>query len=181
MQLIELIPIWFLLAVLFVATVHDIRYQKIPNLLTFTSIGVSLLYYSFLNGFSGFLFSLEGICVGIAVMLPPYILGGMGAGDAKLMAAVGGILGPKGVFIAFLFTGLAGGLYSLILLMHSGNLVVSLRRYWLILKTFLVSRRFTYFPPSEEVKKLRLRYGISISLGTLFSIVLRNTINNHFI
>jgi prepilin peptidase CpaA len=181
MQLPELIPICFLLAVLFVATVHDIRYQKIPNLLTLTSISVSLIYYSCVQGISGFVFSLAGIGVGMAVMLPPYIMGGMGAGDAKLMAAVGGVLGPKGVFIAFLFTGLAGGFYSVILLMNSGNLAVSLRRYWLIVKTFLVSRRFTYFPPSEEVKKLRMRYGISISLGTLFSIVLRNTINNHFI
>jgi prepilin peptidase CpaA len=181
MQLLELIPIYFLVAVLFVATFHDIRYRKIPNLLTFTSIGVSLFYYSFLNGVPGFLFSLEGICMGMAVMLPPYVMGGMGAGDAKLMGAVGGVLGPKGVFVAFLLTGIVGGLYSVILLIYSGNLIVSLRRYLLILKTFLVSRKFTYFPPSEEVKKLRLRYGISISLGTLFSIVLRNTINNYFV
>lgn len=177
----ELIPIYFLLAVLFAATIHDIRYQKIPNLLTFTSMGVSLSYYFYLNGMSGFLFSLEGIFLGIAAMLLPYVMGGMGAGDAKLMGAVGGVLGPKGVFVAFLFTGLVGGLYAVILLIHSGNLVVSLRRYSLILRTFLVSRKFTYFPPTEEVKKLRLRYGISISLGTVFSIVLRNTINNNFV
>lgn len=179
--MLELIPIYFLLAVLLAATIHDVRYRKIPNLLTFTSMGASLFYYSYLDGMSGFLFSLEGICLGIAVMLLPYIMGGMGAGDAKLMGAVGGVLGPKGVFVAFLFTGLVGGLYAVILLIHSGNLVDSLRRYWLILKTFLLSRKFMYFPPSEEVKKLRLRYGISISLGTLFTIVLRNTINNHFV
>ncbi len=177
----ELIPIYFLLAVLLAATIYDIRYQKIPNLLTFTSMGVSLSYYFYSNGMSGFLFSLEGIFLGIAVMMLPYVMGGMGAGDAKLMGAVGGVLGPKGVFVAFLFTGLVGGLYAVILLIHSGNLVVSLRRYYLILRTFLVSRKFTYFPPTDEVKKLRLRYGISISLGTVFSIVLRNTINNNFV
>jgi len=177
----ELIPIFFLMAILLTATIHDIRYQKIPNLLTFTSMGASLFYFSYLNGMSGFLFSLEGIFLGVAVMLLPFIMGGMGAGDAKLMGAVGGILGPKGVFLAFLFTGLVGGLYAVVLLIHSGDLSASLRRYWLILKTFLLSRKFTYFPPSEEVKKLRLRYGISISLGSLFSIVLRNIINNYFV
>jgi prepilin peptidase CpaA len=181
MNLSGLIPTYSLVAVLFLATVHDILYQRIPNFLTLTTMVVSLFYYSTLHGLSGFFFSLGGMCVGIALMLLPYLFRGMGAGDVKLMGAVGGILGPSGVLWAFLFTGLVGGLYALLLLIYSGNFATSMRRYALIAKTFLASRQFIYFAPSTEIEKLRLRYGIPIAVGTLLSIVFGNNIDNLFI
>ncbi len=57
--------------------------------------------------------STGGLFLGVAFLLPVYLIGGMGAGDVKLMGAVGSILGPQGVFIAFLYSAIAGGLYAL--------------------------------------------------------------------
>ncbi len=172
----EIIPKFFLTIVLLIALVHDIRFKKIPNWLTFTTIAVAVPYHTVTNGVAGFLFSIEGVGVGIAVLIIPYLMGGMGAGDAKLMGAIGGVLGPKGVFVAFLSTALVGGFYALIILAFCGYLKIALRRYWMILKNLIFFGKFFYLPPSEEERKPLLRYGIAISLGTLFSVFMGNKI-----
>src|SRR5512135_1678390 len=96
-----------LTAALVVAVIFDLRYQKIPNWLTLLTFILAVLYHSITHGLSGFLFAVEGGVVGIFVLLLPYIMGGMGAGDAKFMGAIGGLLGPKGIFVAFLLTALS--------------------------------------------------------------------------
>ena len=94
----------------------------------------------------------------------------MGAGDVKLMGAVGGLLGPKGVFVAFIFTAIIGGIYALVILTLHGLLKETFKRYWMILKTFIFTQKFIYTLPSERGKKPRLYYGVAIALGTIISI-----------
>ncbi|MBS1112479.1 MAG: flp pilus assembly protein protease [Nitrospirae bacterium] len=165
-----------LMLILVIAAISDIRFQKIPNWLTFPTMIGAIIYNTSSMGVSGFLFSSGGIFVGIAVMSLPYLMGGMGAGDAKLMGAVGGLLGPKGIFIAFLLTALIGGIYAMIVLTLYGSLRETLRRYWLLLKTFFLARKLIYIPPSEHEKKPRLRYGVAIALGTIIAMVIKNTL-----
>jgi len=114
---IDIYLIIFLSAVLIVASVNDLRFQKIPNLLTYPAMVVALVYHFVMNGLDGLLFSAGGLALGIAVFILPYLMGGMGAGDAKLMGTVGAILGARGVFIAFLFTAIIGGVYALIVVL----------------------------------------------------------------
>ncbi len=99
----------FLITILIISGVIDIRVQKIPNLLTLPTIVVGLVYHTAMNSWNGLIFSLAGSALGIALFIIPYIMGGMGAGDAKLMGAVGAIVGAEGVLIASLFTAIAGG------------------------------------------------------------------------
>jgi len=106
--------------------------------------------------------------VGIGVMILFYLMGGTGAGDVKLMGAVGGFLGPKGAFIAFLSTSIIGGIYAVVLLVLHGYL----NRYWAILKTFILTKKFIYNPPSNGEEKPKLYYGVAIALGTIISVVL---------
>jgi len=173
---LQFIPCLFLLALLITAALYDIRFQKIPNLLTLPSILMAIFYYTFIKGFEGFLLSVGGVGLGISLMLVPYLMGGMGAGDAKLMGAVGGLLGPKGVFIAFLLTALIGGVYAMVVLAFYGSLRETCLRYWLIFKTFFLAGKIIYIPPSEQEKKPRLRYGVAIALGTIMSVIMKNNI-----
>src|SRR5512136_548273 len=94
---------FILLIVLAIAAITDVRTRRIPNWLTYPTMGAGLSYHVYANGWQGFLFGLEGLLLGFALLLVFYLLGGMGAGDVKLMAGVGSILGPKIVFVAFLF------------------------------------------------------------------------------
>lgn len=166
-----------LTAALVVAVIFDLRYQKIPNWLTLLTFILAVLYHSITHGLSGFLFAVEGGVVGIFVLLLPYIMGGMGAGDAKFMGAIGGLLGPKGIFVAFLLTALTGGVYSVALLAFYGNLGQTLQRYRLILGTFFVMGKLAYLPPPAQQETVpRLRYGIAIALGTLVTVVMKKNI-----
>jgi len=165
---------------LFLSAIRDIRFQKIPNWLTYPTMIVSIAYHSSFNGFRGLLFSIEGVCLGIALLILPYLFGGMGAGDVKLLGAVGGVLGPKGVFVAFLFTAIVGGIYALVLLAVNGYLKETINRYKTILMTFLLSKKFFYIPIPERKKSPRLCYGIAIAVGTLISLFGRSVIDSVF-
>jgi len=165
-----------LLFLLLLATVEDLRFQKIPNRLTFPAMALALVLGTAWHGLQGLIFSLEGIAVGLGTLLVPYLMGGMGAGDTKLMCAVGGFLGPKGAFFAFLFSALAGGIYALVLITVHGNIKVSCARYGSMMKALILTRQWIYLPPGESERKPRLRYGAAIALGTIFSVLWREGI-----
>lgn len=170
---IDVFLIIFLSIILIAAAVNDLRFQKIPNLLTYPAMCIALVYHFIMSGPDGLLFSAGGLAMGIAVLILPYLMGGMGAGDAKLMGAVGAILGAKGVFVAFLFTAIAGGIYALILLLVRRR---AFKGFWqqdvATLKTFIFTRQFIPISGDSNEKKPRLCYGIAIALGTLFSVFL---------
>ena len=165
-----------LMIVLIIAVVSDIRYQKIPNWLTFPAMLAAVVINTSSMGLQGFLFSSGGILVGIAAMIIPYLMGSMGAGDAKLMGAVGGMLGPKGVFVAFLLTALCGGIYALGVLAYYGGLRETVLRYWQMLKMFSLAGKVSYMPPPTQDAKPRLRYGVAIAIGTIITVVMKNSI-----
>jgi prepilin peptidase CpaA len=166
----ETFPIYFLMVVFFIAVIFDIRFHRIPNWLTFSTLGVAVIYHAWTNGLEGLLFSFTGLLVGIGVLIIPYLMGGMGAGDIKLMGAIGGVLGPQKVFVAFLCSAIIGGFYALVLLALSGQIEGTLRRYGATLKAFLLTHKFIYVNPPPHRNDPKLCYGAAIAVGTIISI-----------
>ena len=159
----------FLGIVLAVAAVTDLRFRKIPNLLTFPAMATALCYHLATGGLEGFLFSASGLVLGIAVLIVPFLLGGMGAGDTKLMGVVGATLGPKGVFIAALLTCLFGGIYALIIcIIHRDVRKNILRRCWKAIKLFVYTKQVVVITEDMKEKQPELCYGIAIVTATLF-------------
>jgi prepilin peptidase CpaA len=97
---------------LLVATVVDLRTRRIPNWLTGTmaiaGLGLAALGWGSVSVGA----AVVGCVVGLVLMLPGHLLGATGAGDVKLMAAVGSLLGPVLVVNAVLFTAIAGGVLA---------------------------------------------------------------------
>ena len=170
----EHVLILFLVGVLLSAAIHDRRSHRIPNLLTYPTMVVGLAVHGLTSGLDGLFFSAGGLALGIGILILPYLMGMMGAGDAKLMGAVGAILGPGGVFVAFLFTCVAGGIYALILLTirHEYG-KESIRRCGMVLKTFIYTGQFVSIPASEKKDGPKLPYGVAIALGTLVYVILQ--------
>jgi prepilin peptidase CpaA len=159
----------FLGIVLAIAAVTDVCFRKIPNLLTFPAMATALCYHVAKGGLEGFLFSASGLVLGIAVLIVPFLLGGMGAGDTKLMGVVGATLGPKGVFIAALFTFLFGGIYAFIIcIIHSDVRKNILKRCWTAIKFFIYNRQVVIIPADIKEKHPELCYGIAIVTATMF-------------
>lgn len=166
-DLTQYFPFIYLAIILLIASFTDFRTQKIPNLLTFTGTFIAISYHLFSGGLQGFLFSFLGVVIGIAVLIVPYAMGGMGAGDVKLMGTVGSFLGAKGAFFSFLFTALFGGIYAFIIILVFRKIFQGYFKqlFNTILNLFL-TRKYSPGPLIENKKKPRLCYGIAIALGT---------------
>ena len=150
------------------AAITDVRSSKIPNIITFPLAALGLCIHGISNGIEGLLFSLEGLGLGFGLLLIFYMLGGMGAGDVKLLGAVGAIIGPYDVFIAFLVTSCLGGLYAIGLMVMTWGLPSTAERVKVILTTWLVARVVTA-PSRSDNDQPKLRYGLVIGLGALGS------------
>jgi prepilin peptidase CpaA len=164
-----------------IAALWDLKWQKIPNIFTFPMMLFGFVYHGVTSGLIGLGFSAAGFCIGIFVFLIPYLMGGMGAGDAKLMGAAGAMLGPKGVIIAAVISILFGGIYAMALLaIHHDFSRSLLRRVGISLKTLLLTGQFILIPSGKEEKKPALYYGVPIALGAMCYVYLKIT-GSHFI
>lgn len=156
-----------LLAVLTIAVLYDLRFRRIPNWLTFPAMIAGVAYNTYLGGIPGLLLSLGGLLVGFGVFIAFYMFGGMGAGDVKLMAAIGSLLGPKDVLYAALYTAVAGGVYAILLMVARRTNREALSRYGLMAKSLLCTGHCAYIPQGENEKTTPLCYGVAIAVGTL--------------
>jgi prepilin peptidase CpaA len=118
----EYISIGVALAVCITAVVTDVRSLKIYNWLTLPALASGLIWQVATRGFDGLLDGVTGVLVAFAVLLIPFVTGAMGAGDVKLMSALGAWVGvsfaSQIVLVACLLTGAA----SLIVLLRRGGL-----------------------------------------------------------
>jgi prepilin peptidase CpaA len=157
-----------LLLILVCAAIIDILQHRIPNLLSLGGIVVGISLRTWMSGVSGMLHALGGFAIGTGIFLPFYLLHGMGAGDVKLMGAVGTFLGPK---LALLATGLslgAGGILAIIILISRGGFKPLATRYLATIKCLFVTGKLNHIPPAPgEVATLKFPYASAIGIGTL--------------
>ena len=112
------LPAGIVLAAVLIAAVTDVWNFKVHNVLTLPLLLSGLAYHGLAGGLAG---SVLGVLFGFASLILFYLLGGMGAGDVKLMAAVGAWLGMPATFFVFLASALAAGLYALVLIVAYGR------------------------------------------------------------
>jgi len=94
----------------------DVRTRRIPNALTFPAAALGLVAASVAPGGPGVSASVAGLVVGLALFFPLFLLKGLGAGDVKLMGALGAWLGASVIFGVAFYTSLAGGILALVLI-----------------------------------------------------------------
>ncbi|RDU34658.1 prepilin peptidase [Neobacillus piezotolerans] len=165
-----------LIAVLLICTITDIKSRKILNIVTLPAILIGFIYYFSTNGLDGILFSGKGFLVGFGVLFIPFAMGGIGAGDVKLLAAIGAMKGAFFVIYAFLYAAIVGGLIALFILIHRNELKGFLVR--IINSVFFLT--FSKSKDSIQVSKSDLApsfpYGVSIALGTIAMLFMEGTI-----
>ena len=99
--------------VLVVSIVTDIKTRRIPNLILLPALLLAVILHSIGGGIDGLINTAGGLTVGLAMLFPLYAMGGMGAGDVKLLGVVGGFLGPWGAVVAGLATFMAGAVLGI--------------------------------------------------------------------
>src|SRR5690348_2818418 len=126
-----------LLMLVIPAAVYDYRQRRIPNWLVLAGILTGLAMNVFLlydnpSPFTGLAFALEGLGLALLVYFPLYLLRGMGAGDVKLMAAVGAVVGPLLWLWIFFFTAILGGIIAVIVVLQKRRVSHTLQNLWMI-------------------------------------------------
>jgi prepilin peptidase CpaA len=168
-----------LIALLIAAALIDIKSNRIPNWLVFGGALFGLVYNGFFPAFereSGWLLAIEGLGVGLGMLLPFYMLRAMGAGDVKLMAMVGAFLGPWHTFMAVLATFLAGGVLAIGFLIAKGSLRRGLLNIFLIGHGAMLDvavRSKPVLALDANVSAGKLPYGVAIAAGTISYLVLK--------
>lgn len=150
-----------LLVFVLIVVVTDWRWQRIPNAVTFPVMAIGLVL-GLVEGFPGgvldrgLLDHLAGLGIGFAVSYPFYIGGGIKAGDAKMLMAIGAVRGSIFLLNAALYGALAGGVLALVL---------------------MITRRLT--PPEREprnrveaVLKARIPYGVALGIGAIVALLI---------
>lgn len=160
-----------LISALVAASLTDVAHRRIPNAITYPLAVFGLLYHFHAAGMNGLIFSSTGILAGAGLLLLFHLLGGMGAGDVKLMAAVGAFLGPADVFVAFLCSALIGGLYALVVLWRHGAMQDTLYRIASVAGSLILMRTMPDSGVFPRANLPRLCYGLAISLGTVLSVL----------
>lgn len=145
------------------AAVIDLRTRRVPNALTasLALIGIALAGAGL--GRVGLGASLLGALLGVACMMPGHLFGATGAGDVKLLGAVGALLGPVDIVKAFIGTAIAGGVVALIVALQRGRL----RRTFESVAR-LLSRREA--DGSDAVTDRRFAYAPAIAIGVIASV-----------
>ena len=153
-----------LLCILILAVLKDTQTHRIPNVLTAVGIFAGLVLQALAGGAPALLASLAGLAVGIAMLLPFYLVRGMGAGDVKLMGTVGTFMGPEAV------VGAAAATLVLGALLGSGILAGRL-----LSRTGLWPNRAPLSldsqpRESQSIRKEKFPYAIAIAGGSLVSL-----------
>jgi prepilin peptidase CpaA len=159
-----------LVALVLIAAITDWRSRLIPNWLTVAALASALAIHIATGSWGGLRTSLSGFLVGFVVYLPFLLLRGMGAGDLKLMAAIGSIVGPTNCILVFVLTSLAGGVIAIAVLLSRGRLAETLSNTAWILSELAHGRKPHEQRPELALgspKAVPLPYAIPIALGAL--------------
>jgi prepilin peptidase CpaA len=157
-----------------IAAISDLRWRRIPNALTLPAVILGISLHTLRSGWEGLAFSLWGMAIGGSVLLFFYILGGMGAGDVKLMAGIGALAGTRLVLSVLVLTAIAGGIMAI------GKLIVRYRKPYQVKK--MVDQAGTHADTvAGEIHETRhaggspmketIPYGVAIAAGTLLSLI----------
>ncbi len=160
-----------LLTLLIGAALYDIRYRRIPNWLTVGGVVVGVALNAFLGPpVGGWAFALKGMGLGFGAYFLLYLLHAMGAGDVKLMAAVGSLVGWQNWIGIFILTAILGGVAAVILAVARKRLANTLWNVGFII-TEMKSGRPAYLGKEEldvkSKKSMGLPHGAVIAFGTI--------------
>ena len=158
-MLFDLIPP----AVATVAAVYDVRWRKIPNWLTLSALVGGLVLQIVRAGLAGVPVALGGALLGLCVLLPFYVIGAMGAGDVKLMAGIGALVGPHALVSVAIYGALIGGAISVAILAQRGRLQFALAE--------IMTR-----PTNLTRSGAKAPYGVAIAGGVYLSLLLPSVI-----
>jgi prepilin peptidase CpaA len=152
-------------------TYMDVRYRRIPNKQVLTILLCGIAVNAFFGSWAGIFASLIGLAMAFGLMLTLHILGTMGAGDVKLFAAIGAVIGSSIVLQTFVIIAVTGGVLAICKMVYERRAAATM---------FRVGQFFFGLLPGQTVPRLSipadptytLPYAVPIVLGSVISFFL---------
>ncbi len=169
-------PVWVVSITLVVAAVIDGVKLKVPNWITFPMILTGWVYSAWaaqaagMTWYQGLGWSLLGTAVGLGLLLPAYAIGGMGAGDVKLLAGVGAWMHGTHTAYAFVVSAVVGALLAILMVFYRKAWSRHSSQFWMIVNEIMTVRdpeKLSEIAADRKSSMLLLPYGIPIAIGTI--------------
>jgi prepilin peptidase CpaA len=148
----------------------DIRTHRLPNTLTYCGIVSGIFCRTLFEGWQGMGQSLLGGLIGGGVFLLFFLVQGLGAGDVKLMTAIGSWAGLEQSLVVLLATAIAGGALAVVYMVCNRRVEQTMRNIDLLVRF----HRKSGLRPHPEInltnaRCIRIPYAIAIAAGTLYT------------
>ncbi len=163
-------PFWAVTLFLVVGAVIDGVELRVPNWLTLPMIAAGWIYSAVWFGMDGLVWSLIGTGVGLALLLPAYAIGGMGAGDVKMLAAVGAWVYGWTTFYAFCAATVVGAVLAVAMVLLRGRFKKHYDQFLVIFAEIISIRdpeKLSAIAAERKPSMMLLPYGIPIAIGTI--------------
>lgn len=153
------------------AAICDLRTKKLPNGLTVPAFAAALMFHTALGGWSGLAGSLAGFATGFGILLVLWLIGGGGAGDVKLMGALGAWLGVKLTLAVFVLSAafVLLGCFAVVLGQFLTRGALYVRRRYLVRPSERAAKRNrkqTQITAEARQRQRLLPYAVPVALGT---------------
>ncbi|MFC4737259.1 prepilin peptidase [Bacillus daqingensis] len=140
-----------LITMIVICVITDWRKRKIYNAVLAPALGAAFILHGAEAGAAGVGYSFLGLLAGMGLLLIPYLMKGIGAGDVKMLGVIGALMGPGFVFSAFLYTALIGG----------------------VIAAAVILIRYRRVRRGQDITAYRaIPYGIPIALGAACALVI---------
>lgn len=153
--------------ILLICVITDIRNRKIYNKVIYPALLITFIFHFTTAGWEGLSHSFLGFLIGFCLLLIPYFLGGMGAGDVKLLALIGALKGSAFVFQSFLYMTIIGAMIALGIILFRPGVLQSIVYYFASLKSGVK------LPGGISKGSLTATYpyGVAIALGATIRVM----------
>jgi prepilin peptidase CpaA len=161
---------YLLLPFIAVCLYTDLSERKIYNNVVLAGIIVSLIYNVIVLGpLNGAVFTFTGLFTGIFLLIIPFVAGGLGAGDVKMLGMIGAFLGYSMVVEVLLVSALVGGIFAVVTLIRGKGI---LKRLWRLVSGFIfymLTQKSVYLHTldDDEMKRSAIPYGAALSAGVI--------------
>jgi len=166
-------PVWIVSITLVVAAIIDGLKLKVPNWLTFPMVISGWIYsaaFSPFAGWEGLMYSVVGTVVGLALLMPAYAIGGMGAGDVKLLAGIGAWVWGTATLYAFAASAVVGGIIAVLMVLVRRGWSKHQSQFWMLCNEILAVKdpeKLAAIAAERKPSMMLLPYGIPIAIGTI--------------
>ena len=161
----------FLLPLALVITYYDVRYRRIPNPFVLATLVTGLVANALVGGAWGAAASLGGCALAFGLMFVLHVFGAMGAGDVKLFAAIGSVVGASLVVPTFFVVVLVGGALGVVTMFRAGAVRSTLHNTLMLIMGLLPGWKMPRLAVPADRRKT-IPYGVAITFGSLISLLI---------